>query len=164
MYNLNDIYISKDKEIHVPNKESIISHIYDRTHVAAKCELYINCSKTFRGKKRYKKRDMTAKQEIIKDHRCEGTYMAYKCKIFMGVNNELHTKVWPTRVLGSSFFVSSLTYSITREIRRQHVHDFLLDIVNYLGINLKYFWFLLWNLYGLIVINTEDYCDKVDLI
>ena len=74
------ISIIKEKEICVENKESISGHRCERTGMSAKCEIFMNCSKTFIGKKN--KQIWIPKMECLKDHRCEITDIACKFKIF----------------------------------------------------------------------------------
>ena len=57
----------KDKEIYLPNKESVNGHRCEGTNVATKCEMFMNHSKTFIGIcKKKKKKDKTAKQGVLK--------------------------------------------------------------------------------------------------
>ena len=44
-----DVGINKEKEICLPNKESISCHRCERTTMDAKCEMYMNCRKNFIG-------------------------------------------------------------------------------------------------------------------
>ena len=83
-----DISINKEKEICPPSKESMCGHRCRRTNVAAKCEMFMNCSKNCIGI--CQKTNMTTKQEYVRDHRCERTHIPYKCKIFETVNLPLH--------------------------------------------------------------------------
>ena len=41
-----DIGMIKEKEICLPNKESISGHRCERTTMVSKCETFMNCSKT----------------------------------------------------------------------------------------------------------------------
>ena len=57
------IGINKEEEICLPNKESIIVHSCEITTMGIKCEMFMNCSKTWHL---LKKTYTTAKQGIIK--------------------------------------------------------------------------------------------------
>ena len=39
-----DIGINKEKEMFLPNKESISGHRCERKNVEVKCEMFVNCS------------------------------------------------------------------------------------------------------------------------
>ena len=56
--------------------------------MAPKCEIFMNYSKKFMGICR--KQIWLSKKEYLRDHRCERTNMAYKCKIFEAVTLTLH--------------------------------------------------------------------------
>ena len=60
-----------------------------------KCEIFMNCSKRFIGickKKKQKKQKQIRlpNKKYIRDHRCQRTNIAYKCKIFEVVNLTFH--------------------------------------------------------------------------
>ena len=59
-----DIGKNKEKEICLPNKESISSHRCERTNMVAKCEMFMNCSKTSQA---FTKRNISAKQGILRE-------------------------------------------------------------------------------------------------
>ena len=44
-----DIDINEEKEICLPNKESVSVHRCERTTMNAKCEVFKNCSENFMG-------------------------------------------------------------------------------------------------------------------
>ena len=44
-----DVGIKDRNAICSPSKESIIGHRYERTNMVAKCEMFMNCNKTFIG-------------------------------------------------------------------------------------------------------------------
>ena len=46
VYNFKDIVINKEKGICLPNNKSQSGHRCERTNVAAKCEMFMNWSKT----------------------------------------------------------------------------------------------------------------------
>ena len=52
-----------------------------------KCEMFVNCSKTFLG---ICEKKIWLNKEYIQDHRCERTNIALKCKIYEPVNLTLH--------------------------------------------------------------------------
>ena len=58
-----DIGVSKERELWLPNKEPVSGQRCERTTMASKCEIFINCSKNFIG---IFKTNMNAKQGIIK--------------------------------------------------------------------------------------------------
>ena len=65
--------------------------------MAAKCGIFMNCSKHFidickKKKKKTKEMAVKKKKEYMRDHRCEGKNMAYRCKIFEAVKLTLHTR------------------------------------------------------------------------
>ena len=43
------IGINKEKGMHLPKKQYISCLRCERTHVASKCQIFMNCSKTFTG-------------------------------------------------------------------------------------------------------------------
>ena len=97
MYTISkDIGINKEKEICLPNKETIHCH---------RCEekiwlLNLKCLRIVGKMYRYmQKTNMTAKQGIFQDHRCEGTNMDYKCQIFEAVSLTLHMYVQFQKIL-----------------------------------------------------------------
>ena len=60
------------------------NYIKLRTDMAPKCEVFMNSSKKLHSHLQNQIR--LPSTEYQRDHRCEGTNMAYKCKIFEAVN------------------------------------------------------------------------------
>ena len=58
------IGINKEKEIYLPNKESINGHRCERTNMDTNSEIIMNCSKTFIG---IHKQQIWLKQGILKE-------------------------------------------------------------------------------------------------
>ena len=70
-----DIGTNKEEEICLPNKESINGHKCERIGMDAKCEMFMNCSKTSYAFA--KKQIWLPNKEYLRDHRCGKTFMAY---------------------------------------------------------------------------------------
>ena len=68
--------------------ESISGHRCERTNVAVKCGMSMNCSKNFIGI--CKSQTWLLNKEYLKDHGCDRTAMAYKCQIFEAVSWTIH--------------------------------------------------------------------------
>ena len=77
--------IGVKKEISLPDKESKSGYKCERANMAARCELFVNCSKNFTDICKIKQIWLTNK-EYLRDHEYERAKMAYKCKIFEAVN------------------------------------------------------------------------------
>ena len=71
-----DIGTNEEKQICLPNKDSESVHISERKTIAAKYEMFMNCSKNFTVI--LHKTNMTAKHRILRSQRCEGKNMVYK--------------------------------------------------------------------------------------
>ena len=81
VYNFKRCCINKDKKICLPKKECLIGHRCERTDMAVKSRISINCSKNFIGIKEYDYQ----RREYLKGHKCEGKRIAYKCKSFVAI-------------------------------------------------------------------------------